>query len=67
MQDGASPHCAIPVRNYLNRKRPNKWIGIGGPVSWPARSPDLTPYDFFLWGHIKAKVFTAPIESVDHL
>ena len=67
MQDGASPHYAIPVRNYLNRKRPNNWIGRGGPVSWPARSPDLTPCDFFLWGHIKAKVFSTPIESVDHL
>ena len=28
---------------------------------WPARSPDLNPLDFFLWGYLKAKVYeTAP-------
>ncbi|CAH1378354.1 unnamed protein product, partial [Tenebrio molitor] len=25
----------------------------GGPINWPARSPDLNPPDFFLWGTIK--------------
>jgi hypothetical protein len=25
-----------------------KWIGRGGPVAWPPRSPDLTPSDFFM-------------------
>ena len=58
MQDGASPHYAIPVQNYLNNKRRNNCIGRGGPVNWPARSPDLTPCDFFMWGHVKAKVFS---------
>jgi len=27
---------------------------------WPAQSPDLTPYDFFLWGYVKDKVFVPP-------
>jgi len=26
---------------------------------WPARSPDLTPCDYFLWGY-KDKVFVPP-------
>jgi len=26
-------------------------------ISWPARSPDLTPCDYFLWGYLKAEVF----------
>ncbi|KAJ4449822.1 hypothetical protein ANN_01228 [Periplaneta americana] len=25
----------------------------GGPISWPPRSPDLTPLDLFLWGSLK--------------
>jgi hypothetical protein len=29
---------------------PDRWIGCGGPVSWPVRSLDLNPLDFFLWG-----------------
>ena len=31
-----------------------------GPVAWPARSPDLTPLDFFLWGHVKSVVYVNP-------
>lgn len=26
-------------------------------MAWPARSPDLTPLDFFLWGYVKARVY----------
>lgn len=26
-------------------------------VAWPPRSPDLTPLDYFLWGHMKQKVY----------
>lgn len=37
---------------------PNKWIERGGPVPWPARSPDLTPLDFYLWGQLKTLVYT---------
>ena len=25
---------------------------------WPARSPDLNPCDFFLWGFLKSKVYS---------
>jgi hypothetical protein len=28
---------------------------------WPPRSPDLTPWDFFLWGFIKDRVFVPPL------
>jgi hypothetical protein len=27
---------------------------------WPARSPDITPCDYFLWGYVKNKVFVPP-------
>ena len=47
-QGVAPPHHSNRVRSYLNRKRPGNWIGIGGPVEWPPRSPDLTSCDFFL-------------------
>jgi len=39
------------------------WIGQGRPMYWPPRSPDLTPKDFFLWGHIKALIYTSPVAS----
>lgn len=47
--DGAPPHFARAVREYLNANH-EPWIGRGGIIAWPARSPDLTPLDYFLWG-----------------
>ena len=44
--DGASPHFSHHTRQHLNRTFPEKWIGRGGPVPRPARSPDLTSLDF---------------------
>jgi hypothetical protein len=41
----------------LRETKYKNWIGRGGPIPWPARSPDLTPPDFFLWGAIKERVF----------
>lgn len=51
--DGAPLNFSRSVREYLNEQ----WIGRGGPISWPARSRDLTPLDFYLWGHVKQLVF----------
>ena len=32
----------------------------------PPKSPDLTPLDFYLWGHMKSLVFTvSPINEED--
>ncbi len=62
-QDGAPPHFSTRVKSYLSKKQPDNGIGRGGPISWPPRSPDLTPCDFFLWGHIKSKIYSKPVES----
>lgn len=64
--DGAPPHFSRQVRDYLNDSFGNQWIGRGGPVAWPARSPDLTKLDFFLWGFVKEKVYqTNPTTKED--
>ena len=46
---------------------PDRWIGRRGPVEWPARSPDLTPMDFFLWGVLKDMVYSEKPKSIDNL
>lgn len=56
MHDGAPPHIFLAVRNFLNVSYP-RWIGRGGHRPWPARSPDLNPLDFFLWGYMKTLVY----------
>lgn len=34
--DGAPAHFALRVRVYLDEQYPQRWIGRGGPVAWPA-------------------------------
>lgn len=66
-QDGAPPHFAQIVRTYLNDVFPNRWIGRRGFIEWPARSPDLTPLDYFLWGYIKSKVYFNRPATIEQL
>ena len=36
-----------------------RWIGRDSPfIPWPPYSPDLTPMDFFIWGHLKGRLYT---------
>ena len=31
---------------------------------WAARSPDLTPMDFFLWGFVKDKAYSTKVRNL---
>lgn len=69
-QDGAPAHYHREARAYLDATYPNHWIGRGGPIAWPPRSPDVTPLDFFLWGRVKDLVYGHSgnnIRNVDEL
>ena len=65
--DGAPAHSTRIVRDWLDQRFPGRRFGRRGPVSWPPRSPDLNPLDFFLWGHVKAYVYgrTRPYDLED--
>ena len=65
--DGAPPHFARAVRQFLDLTFPNRWIGRRGPIEWPPRSPDITPLDFFLWGYLKSKVYVNRPNNLDDL
>lgn len=66
-QDGAPAHFSKDVRQYLDYHFPNRWIGRGGPIRWAPRSPDLTPSDFYLWGHLKNKIYTSGNKNIEEL
>lgn len=66
-QDGAPPHWALAVRAQLNQFFPQRWIGRGGPINMPPRSPDLTVMDYFFGGWIKSDVYKNRINTVDQL
>ena len=66
-QDGAPPHYGIQVHRFLDQQFPDAWIGRRGPVEWPPRSPDLSPLDFYFWGHLKFMVYQVKIQDINHL
>lgn len=65
-QDGAPPHAVREVVTYLN-ERYNQWIGRNGTIHWPPNSPDITPMDTFLWGHLKNVVYQRPNRSLEDI
>jgi hypothetical protein len=72
MQDGARPHIVRGVRTFLTTKFGTNTIGQYLNTHWPARSPDLTPCDFFLWGYVKDQLYqrypiTGRQQLKDHL
>jgi hypothetical protein len=44
-----------------------RWNGRGGPITWPPRSPDLTPLEFCLWIYVKNIVYQVKINDLQHL
>ena len=73
MQDGARPHTANVVLDFLyetfnlrvmSHQFPER---IEGCKLWPPHSPDSNPCDFFLWGFLKEKVFQRRPENVAQL
>lgn len=65
--DGAPPHFSLHVREHLNNEFPNRWIGRGGPQAWPARSPDLTVLDYYVWGNMKQSVYSTEVNTREEL
>jgi hypothetical protein len=36
---------------------------VGVLTTWPPRSPDATPCDFFVWGYVKDQVYVPPLPA----
>ncbi|GFV33676.1 transposable element Tc3 transposase [Trichonephila clavipes] len=66
-QDGATYHTARATIDLLKETFGDRLISRFGPVNWPPRSCDLTQLDYFLWGYIKALVYTDKPQTLDHL
>ena len=66
-QDGATAHRTRAVRDRLIELFRRNVISLGHDIEWPARSPDLTPLDFFLWGYLKGKVYMTPPNNLEEL
>lgn len=73
MLDGAPAHHSNAVFGVIDEFFPGRWMGRGtiqfpSPYPWSARSPDLTPMDYWFWGDLKSKVYAdGPPETLDDL
>ena len=52
------------ARKVLDYGFNGRWISRAGLVNWPARLPDLSSPDFFLWGYLKDKVLNQEQQHV---
>ena len=61
-QDGAPPHFASIVRIFLDNSLQD---GLEEDnITWPARTPDLTSPDFFLWEFVKDQVYRTTVRDL---
>ena len=63
-QDGATPHTARVVQDWLSEKFEDRFIDKS---MWPPRSPDINPCDFYLWGYLKSVVYNPIPNNLDEL
>lgn len=56
-QDGALSHTLRFSLEITKDMFPGHVFFLRGDIGWTSRSPDLTHFDFFLWGYLKSKVF----------
>jgi hypothetical protein len=55
--EGAVVHFTAQTQQDLNTQFLDRWLGCGGPVSWPARQQNLNALNFFLWQHVKEVIY----------
>jgi hypothetical protein len=63
-QDGATAHTARMLLNVLKCMFPGHLVSLRGDLQWPARTLDLSICDFFLWGHLKERVFRSCLHTL---
>ena len=66
-QNGATCHTARVTMDLLRCEFGEHLILPSGQANWPPRSCNLTPFDYFLWGYIKAHVYTDKPAVIDAL
>ena len=65
MQDGVPPHIGRQVQRLLRETfTDERIISRSFPNPWPARSPDLNPFYFWLRGYLKDRVHQGHVRSL---
>jgi hypothetical protein len=60
-------NCTFSESVHVREIFPEHIISLRGELPWPERSPDLSASDYFLWGYLKAKLYTNKPRTTDDL
>lgn len=66
-QDGATCHTARETLTLLRKAFGTRLLSRSTDFAWPPRSPDMSAPDFFLWGYLKARVYTTRPRDLEDL
>ena len=58
-QDSATPHTSLRSTAWMEENFRENFISFKTENEWPPHSPDLNPFDFYLWGYLKDRVYTS--------
>ena len=64
-QDGAAVHTTKDVREWLNKTFHGRVTSRMIEHPWPAKSPDLSPLDYWFWNVAMAELRRAPREILE--
>jgi hypothetical protein len=63
MRDGAPPYFLPGVQEFFEVFL-EQWMGRAGPTAQFAHSPDLNPFGFYLWEHLKCTVCATEVSDI---
>ena len=63
----ATPHTSNLSLDWLQRNFQKRVISRKTQFEWAPHSPDLSPPDFFLWGHLKDRVYKTKPQTIADL
>ena len=66
-QDGAPVHITNEVREWLKKKFDGRVISRMMDQPWPAKSPDLSPLDYWFWGVAMSELRRVPPSTLSEL
>ena len=64
---GATAHTLVIARYWLKSLFEDKVISHRTSFPWPARFPDHSHLDFFLWSYVKEQMFSTRPSSINDL
>ena len=66
-QDRTTANTSRRAMGILREMFPGHLISLRSDIGWPARSPNLNPCNFFLWGYIKSRICSNCPQSIEQL